>query len=119
MQKNVEQSVCAAQQGEAKAFAALVHHFQDRAVGYVFGLLGDFHLAQDAAQDAFLEVHRTLADLREPAAFPAWFRKIVFKHCDRRLRRKRLATGVLNMIDAATRGDIPWDTAEYLLAHGA
>jgi RNA polymerase sigma factor (sigma-70 family) len=92
MQKNIEQSVRAAQQGEAKAFAALVHHFQDLAVGYAFGLLGDFHLTQDAAQDAFLEVHRTLTDLREPAAFPAWFRKIVFKHCDRRLRRKRLAT---------------------------
>lgn len=92
MQQKLEQSVRAAQQGETKAFAALVHHFQDLAVGYAFGLLGDFHLAEDAAQDAFLEVHRTLANLRQPAAFPAWFRKIVFKHCDRRLRRKRLAT---------------------------
>ena len=26
--------------------------------------------------------------LREPAAFPSWFRRIVFKHCDRITRRK-------------------------------
>jgi RNA polymerase sigma factor (sigma-70 family) len=69
------------------------------AVGYAFGVLGDFHRAQDAAQDAFLETHRRLGQLKEPAAFPAWFRRVVFKQCDRMTRRARLQT---TSLDAAT-----------------
>jgi hypothetical protein len=30
-----------------------------------------------------------LTAVREPGAFSAWFRRIVFKHCDRLTRRKR------------------------------
>ncbi|HSH81407.1 MAG TPA: GNAT family N-acetyltransferase, partial [Herpetosiphonaceae bacterium] len=35
--------------------------------------------------------YRDLPKFRELRAFPAWFRKIVFKHCDRRTRRKQVA----------------------------
>jgi len=31
------------------------------AVGYAYSVLGDFHLAQDAAQEAFVEAYRDLA----------------------------------------------------------
>jgi len=61
-------------------------------VGYAYSILGDFHLAEDAAQEAFLEAYRDLPKLRNPDAFPSWFRKIVFKHCDRLTRRKRVET---------------------------
>jgi RNA polymerase sigma factor (sigma-70 family) len=57
------------------------------AVGYAYSVLGDFHLAEDAAQEAFFDAYRHLGDLREPVAFPSWLRRIVFKHCDRRTRR--------------------------------
>ena len=40
------------------------------AVGYAWSLLRDFHLAEDAAQDAFIQVFGDLASLREPSAFP-------------------------------------------------
>ena len=33
--------------------------------------------------------HQTLGNLREPAAFPGWFRRIVVSRCHRILRRKR------------------------------
>jgi len=42
--------------------------------------LARFQLAEDAAQEAFLEAYRNLDKLREPPAFPGWFRRIVFKH---------------------------------------
>jgi len=74
--------------GDQAAFAQLVSRYQDTAVGYGFSLLGDFHLAQDAAQEAFLQAYRDLPSLTEPMAFPGWFRKIVFKYCDRIKRRK-------------------------------
>jgi RNA polymerase sigma factor (sigma-70 family) len=58
------------------------------AYGCSYSILGDFVLAQDAAQEAFIEAYRDLPKLRQPAAFPGWFRRIVFKHCDRLTRGK-------------------------------
>jgi len=77
-----------AQQGDSDAYAEIVRRFQDMAYGYAYSFLNDFHLAQDAAQEAFIEAYACLPDLREARAFPAWFKRIVFKHCDRLTRRK-------------------------------
>lgn len=80
-----------ARDGETEAFGAVVRRFQDMAVGYGYSLLRDLHLAEDAAQEAFLEAYLCLPNLREPAAFPGWFRRIVFKQCNRLMRGKTLA----------------------------
>ena len=69
--------------GDLNAYGTIVRRFQDMAVGYSYSLLNDFQLAEDAAQEAFVEAFLKLSQLQNPAAFPGWFRKIVFKHCDR------------------------------------
>ena len=79
----------AARAEKSQAFGEIVRRFQDLAFACAYAVLGDFHLAEDAAQEAFVEAHRELPNLREPAAFGAWLRLIVFKHCDRLTRRKR------------------------------
>ena len=81
-----------ARDGDLDAFSAIVRRFQDMALGYAYSILGRFDLAEDAAQEAFIQAYRDLPKLREPAAFPGWFRKVVFKHCDRLVRGKRLMT---------------------------
>lgn len=81
-----------AQAGDLAAFDAVVEDFRDMAVGYAYSVLQDFHLAEDAAQEAFVQTYRDLKMLREPRAFPAWFRRVVFKHCDRLSRRRALPT---------------------------
>jgi RNA polymerase sigma factor (sigma-70 family) len=78
-----------AQRGDLAAFAELVVAFQDLAVGTAFGWLSDIELAREATQEAFLDAHLHLKALREPAAFPAWLRTLVIKHCDRVTRRPR------------------------------
>lgn len=80
--------VVEAQRGDEAAFGELVGRFQDMAVGYAARILNDFQLGEDAAQDAFLETFRLLPQLKDPAAFPAWFRRVVYKQCDRYFRRK-------------------------------
>jgi RNA polymerase sigma factor (sigma-70 family) len=82
--------VTRAQQGDTRAFEAIMRRFEDMAVGYSAALIGDFHQAQDAAQEAFLDAFRLLPTLREPAAFASWFRLLVRKHCDRVTRRRSL-----------------------------
>lgn len=89
-------AVVAAQGGDVTAFARIVRRFQHMAFGYAYAMLGEFHLAEDAAQEAFIEAYRRLGSLRDPAAFPAWFRRIVLGRCSRLTRRNRVATAPLS-----------------------
>ena len=96
--------VTRARAGDLAAYGQIVRRFQDMAHGYAYALVGDFHLAEDAAQDAFVEAYRDLDKLREPAAFPGWFRRIVFKRCDRLTRGKRPPTVPLDAGSGRTDG---------------
>lgn len=87
---DVRELVARAQRGDLDAFGQIVHRFQDMAVGYAYSILGDFHLAEDAAQEAFIGCFTELRQLREPDAFPSWFRRIVFTQCNRLTRGKRV-----------------------------
>jgi RNA polymerase sigma-70 factor (ECF subfamily) len=84
---DLSEIVSAAQGGDDTAFAVLVVRFQRLALALSVGWLGDIELAREAAQEAFLDAHLHLADLRDPTAFVAWLRRIVAKHCDRTTRR--------------------------------
>jgi RNA polymerase sigma factor (sigma-70 family) len=93
-----------AQACDPDAYSCLVQRFQDMAVGYAYTYLSDVHLAEDAAQEAFLEAYANLVQLRHPAAFAARLRKIVFKHCDRLTRGKQLATVPLDAANEVAAG---------------
>src|SRR5262245_8230416 len=109
---SVETLVVQSAQGNEAAYEALVRRFQDMAVGYGYALLREFQLAEDAAQEAFLEAYRTLSQLREPVAFPGWFRRIVFKRCDRILRVRTLSTVPLESAEFVPAGFRVSTTAE-------
>ena len=79
-----------ARSGDLDAFGKIVARFQDMAYGCSYAVLGDAHLAQDAAQEAFVEAYRSLPRLSEPAAFPGWFRRIVLGKCNRMTRQHEL-----------------------------
>ena len=93
-----------ARSGDLAAFARLVSRFQAMAYGYAYSILGDFGLAEDVAQEAFVEAYRKLDDLREPAAFPGWFRRIVFKYCDRTIRSQHVTTVSLEVLGEVSSG---------------
>src|SRR5689334_8334189 len=106
--------VHAAQTGDERAFAALVAAFQDVAVAYATSLTGDYHLGEDATQEAFVDAYLALASLREPAAFPSWFRRIVFKHCDRITRRKQHGlTSLAAALDIQSPEPSPHEVLEH------
>ena len=72
-----------------EAFGGLVGLFQDMAYACAYAVLGDSHAAEDAAQEAFISAWQKLHQLREPEAFPGWFRRIVLTECHRLTRGKR------------------------------
>lgn len=87
--KALDSLVRLAQTGDKDAFGALVKHYQNMAYGVSFSRIDDADLAQDVAQEAFVEAYLSLGKLREPAAFSGWFYRILVKHADRGLRARR------------------------------
>ena len=82
------------------AFGKIVVRFQDMAYGCAYALLGDFHLAEDAAQEAFLVAYQRLGQLREPRAFAGWFGRIVISQCRHITRGKSFSTAGLDVAEA-------------------
>ena len=72
-----------------EAFCELVRVFQDMAYACAYAVLGDFYLAEDAAQEAFISAWQKLSQLRQPEAFPGWFRRVVLTECNRLTRGRR------------------------------
>ena len=94
----------AAQRGDLDAFGRVVERFQRMAHSVAYAMLGDAQLAEDAAQEAFIEAFVCLPKLREPAAFPGWFRRIVLKRGDRLIRGKHLPMVTLDAAGALPSG---------------
>ena len=84
--------VRAAQDGDKEAFGQVVRRFQDMAYASAYATVGDAGLAQDIAQEAFLDAYLNLSKLRDPAAFPGWFRRIVLGHSHRQQRSQPVTT---------------------------
>jgi RNA polymerase sigma factor (sigma-70 family) len=101
------QALDASQAQRHAAFGELVARFQDMAYGYAYAILGDAHLAQDAAQEAFIAAYQNLAQLREPAASPGWLRRIVLTRCNRLTRGKRLANQSLDTVQLSSSQPTP------------
>ncbi|ASA23026.1 sigma-70 family RNA polymerase sigma factor [Paenibacillus donghaensis] len=83
MQQWIEQ----AQQGDDEAFGQLMQHMRGMAYAVSYDMLKDVQLAEDVVQEASIEAYLNLKNLREPAAFPGWFKTIVVRQCHRQLRR--------------------------------
>jgi RNA polymerase sigma factor (sigma-70 family) len=79
-----------------EAFCELVTMFQDMAYACAYAVLGDFYLAEDASQEAFITAWQKLRQLRQPEAFAGWLRRIVSTECHRLTRGKRLRTRSLD-----------------------
>jgi len=99
----------AALAGTTDAFCSLVRRYQDHVYGVALGILADFDLALDAAQDALLCAYCDLARLRDPARFGAWLcgiaRNTAFEVRRARQRQRTLAK------EAAARGEQPGPTS--------
>ncbi len=89
MQPSDAELVEAALRGDQASFGLLYERDYRLAVGVARGRLSDTHLAEDAAQEAFVIVRRTLASLRDPSRFPQWLGTIC------RRTASRLDTGMM------------------------
>ncbi len=90
------------------AFGELVERFSGMACGYAYAALGDFHLAEDAAQEAFVSAFQRIDTLQDPAAFAGWLRRLVTTACSRATRRRQVPrTPLATVGEIASSGPEP------------
>ena len=69
--------VTAAQAGDLDAFGQVVERFQRMAYAVAFTTLGDAHLAEDVAQEAFVRAYRALDHFDTARPLRPWLLRIV------------------------------------------
>jgi RNA polymerase sigma-70 factor (ECF subfamily) len=102
------------QAGDEGAFAELVARYAPRLRYFLRKLLGDHHTAEDALQETWLDVVRSLPRLADAGAFAAWAYRIARDRAFRRLRRASRAVAPLDGDGPAyeSSGDEPLLSAE-------
>ena len=87
-------------QGDQDAFSPLVKKYQKGVHALVWRKIGDFHIAQEITQDAFLNAYKKLGTLKDHTQFPGWLYVIAANLCFDWLRRNRLPMESLDAGDA-------------------
>ena len=80
--------VVGAQKGDQQAFERLTAANHPRLFRVAYGILRDRHLAEDATQQAFLDIWRTIRRLRDPAKFEAWSYRLLVRTCYAEVKRR-------------------------------
>ncbi len=83
------QLVAVSQGGDVTAFQELVGRYQRRLFGLCYRLLGRYHDAEDACQEAFLRAYRALDHYDPGRPFDRWLLTIGANCCVSMLRRRR------------------------------
>jgi len=110
--ENLPSVVESALKGDQRALGCLVTEFQSMAIGVAYSLVGDYHIAEDVAQEAFIQALRSLPNLRNNMAFPRWLKTIVRFTCTRYLRSKRLQMECLDEALDVADGRAPHEEVE-------
>ena len=98
--------VALARRGHDVAFEELVRRRQAVIRGLLRRLSGDAALADDLAQEAFLQAWTNLSRLRAPDAFGAWLRQIAVNVWLRHARRVHLPMEPVEDHDISSEGGI-------------
>jgi len=83
-------AVALAMSGDTDAFEELVRRRQGMIRRLMHQLCGDWAMADDFAQEAFLKAWQKLSTLRAPGAFGGWLRRIAVNTFLQHARRKSL-----------------------------
>jgi len=97
----------AAMAGGPEAFGPIIERYQDAVFGVALARLRDFHEAEDAAQEVFVEAFERLGALKDPSRLGAWLRSVTIHRSIDRLRRRRETTAGEETQERATTDPAP------------
>ena len=97
--------VTKAQSGDSAAMNELFNAFYNDVYYFALKTVKDSDTACDITQETFLEIIRTIGDLKEPAAFVTWMKQITYHQCTRYFKKKKDVT-----VDEDEDGNTIFDT---------
>ena len=86
-------------EGDQHAFTALVEKYQEQIHALAWQKIGDFHIAQEITQDAFVTAYQKLATLTHHNRFAGWLYVITSNKCNMWHRKKKLQIQSLEETD--------------------
>ena len=87
-------------EGDQHAFAALVEKYQEQIHALAWQKIGDFHIAQEITQDAFITAYQNLSTLTHHNRFAGWLYVITSNKCNMWHRKKKPQLQSLEETDA-------------------
>ncbi|MBS0470470.1 MAG: RNA polymerase sigma factor [Proteobacteria bacterium] len=104
--KTEAQVVMLAALGDERAFAELVRRRQGSIRGLLRKLCRDATLADDLAQETFVQAWRMLSQLRQAGAFGGWLKQVAVRIWLQHARRAKLLLDPLEDAEAITAPDV-------------
>ena len=75
------ESMAALAAGDMAALGELAQRHQEKVLALAYRILGRWDLAEDVAQDVFLQVHRAAKRYRPDAKFTTWLYRVAVNRC--------------------------------------
>jgi RNA polymerase sigma-70 factor (ECF subfamily) len=80
---------CLAQRGDTQSFAILAGRYRAKALRIAYGILHDRADAEDAVQEAFIRIYRSLGRFKGAGRFSSWVYRVAVNESLRLLKAKR------------------------------
>ena len=89
MERNDSELIKRTLEGDQQAYASLVEKYQEQIHALAWQKIGDFHIAQEITQDAFITAYQKLNSLKNPQRFAGWLYVITTNMCNMWHRKKK------------------------------
>jgi RNA polymerase sigma-70 factor, ECF subfamily len=105
----------AANQGDLDAFESLVRAHADAVYAHAYRFFGEAQTAQDATQEVWTKVYRSLSAYENRSSFSTWLFRVTRNVCLDMLRAGRRAAPPIDPVDL--QGRSPDDTSGEAVSH--
>ncbi len=99
-------------EGDQQAYTVLVEKYQKQIHALAWQKIGDFHIAQEITQDAFLTAYQKLATLKHYNRFAGWLYVIADRKCKNWYRKRKLTLQSLEDTDPVELEEVYY--SEYM-----
>lgn len=83
--------------GDTNAFAVLVDRYKDFVFTLSLKMLQNREEAEEAAQDTFIKVFRSLSSFKKESKFSTWLYKITYNNCLDRIKKQKRSRSVVEL----------------------